>query len=117
MDRPDQWRSPAETLWLGRGGCVEMALVLWSAAPLLGLPRGRLAIGTLGAAPHAWVEFPELNLYVEVTAGLVADLPLRPEHYRPALSIRPPAPAPGLHAEPPLRPARGLLLNEPVRAT
>jgi transglutaminase-like putative cysteine protease len=70
---PDFWQTPETTLLTGSGDCEDQALVLWSAAPLLGLPRGRLVIGTLDGGGHAWVEFPEffVPLIADSTSGSV----------------------------------------------
>lgn len=73
-ERPDFWQPPGLTLKLGTGDCEDSSLVAWSAAPLLGLPTGRLALGLHGGQGHAWVEFPELNLFVEATTGHVGAL-------------------------------------------
>lgn len=88
--QPEGWQSPAETLWQGAGGCQEVAVVLWSAASLWGLPRGQLLAGTLDGVPHAWVEFPEIGLYADVARGYVAELRHQPPGYQPSLRIYPP---------------------------
>jgi predicted transglutaminase-like cysteine proteinase len=82
---PDRWQSPFETLAQGSGDCEDMSLVVWSGATPLGLPEGRLVIGTLDGEGHAWVEFPEVGLYAEATAGSVGWLRARPASYEPWL--------------------------------
>jgi transglutaminase-like putative cysteine protease len=87
--RPDLWQAPAMTLRDGTGDCEDSSLLLWSAAPLLGLPRGRMVVGLLGREGHAWVEFPELGLWVETTNGHVGPLVRagEPGAYRPWLYL------------------------------
>lgn len=85
----DLWQSPAHTLLLGAGDCEDMALVLWSAAPLVGLPKGRLVIGTVDGEGHAWVEFPTLGLYAEATSGEVGYLGYGPSRYESWVHIHP----------------------------
>lgn len=87
--RPERWQSPSEALWQGAGDCQEIALVLWSAAPLWGLPRGQLVIGHLRGYTHAWVEFPELDCYAEATSGHADELRRLPEFYEPCLRVYP----------------------------
>ncbi|MCS6915181.1 MAG: hypothetical protein RMK29_06015 [Myxococcales bacterium] len=69
LRRPQAWRAPGEVLWQGSGHAAELALCLWSAAPLVGLPRGRLAFGTCGDRMAVWAEWPELGLRGEPAAG------------------------------------------------
>lgn len=89
--RPDVWQAPGVTLRDRSGDCEDMALVVWSAAPLLGLPVGRLVVGALGSEGHAWVEFPELGLWVEATSGRVGRLGYgsEPSAYQPWLYLYP----------------------------
>ncbi len=67
--QPDHWQEPALTLSSRSGDCEDSALVVWSAAPWLGLPEGRMAIGTHDGDGHTWVEFPEAGLGMEATNG------------------------------------------------
>lgn len=67
----DLWQAPGLTLQLGSGDCEDQALVLWSAAAVVGLPTGRLVVGEYGREGHAWVEFPELGLLADATNGEV----------------------------------------------
>lgn len=85
----DRWQSPALTLFDGTGDCEDMSLVLWSAAPWIGLSPGRLVIGSIGGQGHAWVEFPKEQLYAEATNGSADWLFLRPSTYEPWLYIEP----------------------------
>ncbi len=86
---PDFWQSPLWTLWDGTGDCEDMSLVLWSAARWVGLPPGRLAIGTYNGEGHAWVEFHEVGLWAEATSGTVGRLGWGPSPYRAALYVYP----------------------------
>lgn len=95
--RPEDWRSPGEALWHGAGCAAELALVLWSAAPLLGLPVGRLVFGRRDGRTHAWVEWtgPEGvgGLYADPATGEAGPLADRPAGYLPHLTVWPPLPA------------------------
>jgi transglutaminase-like putative cysteine protease len=71
---PDVWQSPGVTLHQGTGDCEDTSLLLLSAAPLIGLPEGRMAVGTFRGDGHAWVEFPQLGLAVETTTGQLLKL-------------------------------------------
>lgn len=79
--RPDYWQSPHATLASGSGDCEDSSLVVWSALPIVGLPEGRLVIGTMGGDGHAWVELPTLGLLIESTSGVVH--PLGAPGYQP----------------------------------
>jgi len=78
---PDFWQTPATTLVHGSGDCEDQALVLWSAAPLIGLPSGVLVVGEHNGRGHAWVEFPELPvpLIADATSGTVFLRDLAPQ--------------------------------------
>jgi len=84
---PDVWQSPALTLFDGTGDCEDMTLALWSAAPFVGLPTGRMAIGTYEGDGHAWAEFPEVGLWAEATSGEVGYLGHGPSPYRPLVYV------------------------------
>lgn len=89
---PDYWQAPAVTLAHGTGDCEDQALVLWSAAPLVGLPKGLLVIGELHGRGHAWIEFPELPipLLADATSGTVFVRDLAPQ-FVPRLRVGAPA--------------------------
>jgi len=72
---PDRFQTPGLTLELGTGDCEDAAAVAWSTLPLVGLPEGRLVVGTLHKAGHAWVEVPELGALIEATNGQI--IPVR----------------------------------------
>jgi hypothetical protein len=90
LGQPERWRSPGEALWQGSGDRAELALVLWSAAPLVGLLQGRLVIGTCDGVPHTWVEWPELGLFADAAAGVCGPIAERPAAYAARLLVWPP---------------------------